>query len=177
MSEISEKQLEANRENAKLGGVKTEEGKAISKYNALKHGILSREALISGEDLQIFNDFGEAIREYLNPIGPLEEIWTERITSGFWRLRRALAAETKAMEYVINDPPFTMFDEGPGSREQNARRTITNMVNNGDTDKILRYETAIERSIIRALHELEHLQAKRGGGDIPTPILINIVDE
>ena len=29
MPEVSQKQLEANRENAKLGGVKTEEGKAI----------------------------------------------------------------------------------------------------------------------------------------------------
>lgn len=38
MSEISQKQIEANQKNAKLGGVKTEEGKAVSKYNALKHG-------------------------------------------------------------------------------------------------------------------------------------------
>ena len=50
MSEISQKQLEANRQNAKLGGVKTEEGKAISKYNAIKHGLLSKEVLLEGED-------------------------------------------------------------------------------------------------------------------------------
>ena len=36
---ISDKQLEANRKNAKLGGVKTEEGKAVSRLNALKHGV------------------------------------------------------------------------------------------------------------------------------------------
>ena len=41
MTEISDKQLEANRENAKLGGVKTEEGKAVSRLNAIKHSILS----------------------------------------------------------------------------------------------------------------------------------------
>ena len=45
MSEISQKQLEANRENAKLGGVKTEEGKAVSRYNAVKHGLLSDKVL------------------------------------------------------------------------------------------------------------------------------------
>ncbi|MCX5637107.1 MAG: hypothetical protein NTX52_05375 [Planctomycetota bacterium] len=44
---VSEKQLEANRENALKGGVKTEEGKAIVKYNALKHGLLAKEAVIS----------------------------------------------------------------------------------------------------------------------------------
>ena len=42
MSEISQKQLEANRENAKLGGVKTDEGKAVSRYNAIKHGLHER---------------------------------------------------------------------------------------------------------------------------------------
>ena len=39
---ISEKQLQANRENAQKGGVKTPEGKAIVKYNALKHGLLAK---------------------------------------------------------------------------------------------------------------------------------------
>ncbi len=37
---ISQKQLEANKANAQKGGVKTEEGKQIVKYNALKHGLL-----------------------------------------------------------------------------------------------------------------------------------------
>ena len=38
---ISKKQLEANKKNAPKGGVKTQEGKAIVKYNALKHGLLA----------------------------------------------------------------------------------------------------------------------------------------
>jgi len=42
----TQQQIEANRQNAKLGGVKTEEGKEISKYNALKHGLLSKEVLL-----------------------------------------------------------------------------------------------------------------------------------
>lgn len=37
---VSDTQQKANEENAKLGGVKTEEGKEISKFNALKHGVL-----------------------------------------------------------------------------------------------------------------------------------------
>lgn len=35
---VSEKQLKANQKNAQKAGVKTDEGKAIVKYNALKHG-------------------------------------------------------------------------------------------------------------------------------------------
>jgi hypothetical protein len=36
MKMVSDKQLEANKQNAKKGGVKTEEGKEIVKYNAMK---------------------------------------------------------------------------------------------------------------------------------------------
>ena len=44
---VSEKQLEANRKNAQKGGVKTEEGKSIVRYNALKHGLLAKEVFIT----------------------------------------------------------------------------------------------------------------------------------
>jgi len=45
----SEKQIEANKNNAKKGGVKTVEGKEVSRMNALKHGILSSELYICSE--------------------------------------------------------------------------------------------------------------------------------
>ncbi len=44
---VSEKQLKANKKNAQKDGVKTPEGKAIVKYNALKHGLLAKEAVIT----------------------------------------------------------------------------------------------------------------------------------
>jgi hypothetical protein len=49
----SEKQVQANRENAKKGGVRTDEGKAIVKYNALKHGLLAREVVIIPKRLDL----------------------------------------------------------------------------------------------------------------------------
>ena len=46
---MSLKQLAANGRNAqKSTGPKTPEGRAISKMNALKHGILSKEVLVRG---------------------------------------------------------------------------------------------------------------------------------
>jgi len=38
----SEAQTTANRENGKLGGVKTEAGKAVMRFNARTHGILAK---------------------------------------------------------------------------------------------------------------------------------------
>ena len=51
---VSEKQLIANKENAKLGGVKSSEGKEITRYNALKHCIF-RETITEYEQ----NDFSD----------------------------------------------------------------------------------------------------------------------
>ena len=92
---ISKKQLEANRENAKKGGVKTEKGKLKSKLNAIKHGmLLTKEILLPGEDVSEFVEFRNNIMDELLPNGQLELTIIDRLISSFWRLRRALRMET-----------------------------------------------------------------------------------
>lgn len=81
MSQTSQKQVEANRKNAKLGGVKTNTGKAISKFNALKHGILSKEVVLEGEDKEALASLGKGIRSQLAPVGELEMLLVDRIVS------------------------------------------------------------------------------------------------
>jgi len=75
---VSEKQLEANRANAQKGGVKTAEGKEIVKYNALKHGLLAKEAVVTvgdgAEDPEQFNALVEDLSTQLKPEGTLEEM-------------------------------------------------------------------------------------------------------
>lgn len=97
MSEVSQRQLEANRQNAKLGGVKTEEGKAISRFNALKYGILSKEAVITKgdgkENRKEFVQLQQRLAEELKPVGVIEEALADRILCNYWRLRRSIVAE------------------------------------------------------------------------------------
>lgn len=94
---VSEKQLEANKQNAHLGGVKTPEGKAIVKYNALKHGLLAKEVVITvgegAENPEEFNALLGDLRAQLKPDGTLEEMLVEKITVAYWRLRRAYRYE------------------------------------------------------------------------------------
>ena len=55
---ISEKQLKANRENAKKGGVNTKKGKIKSRLNAVKHGmLLTSQVVLPGEDVRSLADF------------------------------------------------------------------------------------------------------------------------
>lgn len=41
-------------------------------------------------------------------------------------------------------------------------------------DKILRYETALERQLYRAMNQLERLQRRRQGEDIPAPLTMEV---
>jgi hypothetical protein len=43
--------------------------------------------------------------------------------------------------------------------------------------KLCRYETAIERSLYRALHELQRLQAARQGEKIPAPAVLDVTTD
>ena len=94
---VSPKQLEANRTNAQKGGVKTTEGKAIVKYNALKHGLLAQEVVITvgegAENPEEFNSFLGDLKTQLSPEGVLEEMLVEKIAVAYWRLRRAYRYE------------------------------------------------------------------------------------
>jgi len=94
---VSEKQLEANRKNAQKGGVRTKEGKAIVRYNALKHGLLAKEAIVTvgdgAENPKEFNALLADLKTELKPEGTLEEILIEKIAVAYWRLRRACRYE------------------------------------------------------------------------------------
>jgi hypothetical protein len=85
----SEKQAEANRRNAQQStGPSTPEGKAAARHNVTKHGLLSRDVLIPGEDEAALKELGERLRDELQPAGELEGLMVERITAAYWRLRR-----------------------------------------------------------------------------------------
>ena len=85
----SPKQERANRRNAqKSTGPKTQEGKAAVRLNAVKHGLLSEEVLLPGEDGAALEEPGERLRAELQPVGELEGLLVDRIVGAYWRLRR-----------------------------------------------------------------------------------------
>src|SRR5215213_5260233 len=95
MNTSSPERMAANRANAqKSTGPKTLEGKAASKMNAVKHGLLSREVLVAGEDHQELTALQEWFEEDLQPVGPMEVMLLGQVVATHWRLRRILAAES-----------------------------------------------------------------------------------
>lgn len=169
----SQKQLEANKKNALLGGVKTEEGKAVSKLNALKHGLLTKEVLIEGEEEESLLELHQRLKEDLKPKGEIETLLTDRIISNTWRLRRLLEVERAVMEWRMENElsHSWTFEKG---EEHGYKEAAREMFVNDDIEKLLRYEIAIERSTYKALHELQRLQAARAGKKPPLPIAIDV---
>jgi len=216
----SDKQARANRQNAlKSTGPKTPEGKAAVRMNALRHGLLSKEILLPGEDEEALRELGEHLRDELQPIGELENLLVDRMIASYWRLRRvgrveagiftwelygelAGRAHEEASSYTsqksISDDIFdnyrsitTITDEEKyeealsKAHEMDAKqeaetatlgRTFIRDADGANAfSKLSRYETTIERSLYKALHELQRLQAtRRAGGSAPPPAVIDV---
>jgi len=173
MTETSQKQTEANRENGKKGGVKTDEGKAVSKYNALRHGILKE--VVSDYERDFYEDITERLEDQFHPVGVLEKMLVDRIGVYYLKLYRVAKAENEYMKSVLN-PHKSHIRELMG-----FETTETVVENEGYTpivsmfaveklsDTYLRYETTIENRLYKALHELQRVQAARNGEAVPLP--------
>ena len=153
----SERKKAANRANAHLStGPRTPEGKAAVVLNGIRHGLLSRQSLVKGESEADLVAFGKRLRAQLAPVGELELLFTDRIVSSAWRLRRALAVEAALL-----------------SKEDTPDRAFVGYVAQRMTI-LARYESALERGLFKALHELQRLQAARQGEAVPLPEAVDV---
>ena len=138
---ISPRKLAANRANAQRStGPKTSEGKQKSKLNAMKHGLTARyfPALIppGSAEAEQFETVRVDLHDHYEPVGPIEELMLEKLTTEYLRFRRLV--EREQVLCAANRPYFL------------------DIVN-----KLARYQTAINRQLFEAIRELERLQAQR----------------
>lgn len=105
---ISERKLAANRENAKKStGPATEPGKAASKMNAVKHGVLARNVPASGpplrEDPAEFYALLEGLRAHYEPVGPYEDLLVQEVAAIKWKTVRLERYEAAAVSVRTSD--------------------------------------------------------------------------
>ena len=149
---VSKKQLEANRENAKKGGVKTEEGKRKSRFNAVKHGmLLTKEILLPSEDPEEFAEFKIDIMSELLPNGQLELTIVDRLISSFWRLRRALIMERS---FIIENLKDGLLSKDHWHKVFEVNEAEKTYISGPSVEILMRYEAAIEKQWYKALDKL-----------------------
>jgi len=120
----SEKQIRANRENAKKStGPKTDATKELTKMNALRHGLTGQVNLMPDEDREAHDKFCAAIVESLAPEGALEIQFAQSIAEDNWRANRARAIETNM--FAVGNLTVAETANGPdlGHPEINAAVT------------------------------------------------------
>ncbi len=172
----SDKQIDANRRNArKSTGPKTSEGKARASRNATRHGLLSEDILLSSEDVEDLEELSELLWDELQPVGELENHLVERIIAARWRLYRLGRVEAGIFDWEISEAQREASEYvGSGFNSTNVIGKLgLTFIRDSDGanafSKLARYETTIERSLYRALHELQRLQAARRAEGSATP--------
>jgi hypothetical protein len=162
---VTKRQIEANRQNAKRStGPITVAGRAQSRKNALKHGLTATEVTVDEDEARQFEAFREDIVQDRAPVGALEEALTERVATCLWRLRRVPRLE-------VAD---TIHHEESGLGVRILQGPAYQFIANGLCQHLTRYEIALERSLQRALHDLDRLQARRRGEAVPAPIAVDV---
>ena len=133
------------------GGVKTSEGKAVSRYNAQKHAIL-RETITEYEKSdaeQFYNELADAIK----PTGRLQELLVETVASNAVRLLRIAKAEAEFIKQTLHP---LLPDLPPVGRSYNPK------VNSGAIERLelySLYQTATENRMHRSIALLRALQS------------------
>ncbi|MGD0365616.1 MAG: hypothetical protein ABSC93_32430 [Bryobacteraceae bacterium] len=179
---LSQQQADSNRRNAqKSTGPRTPEGKAASSRNGLTHGLSGdKHFILEGEDPEAFLRLLQDLHDHLRPVGDSEELVVKRIAAAQWRLDRAFALETgiyreestmltgldrqkrKYHEFYMNRDGKDSNPADPHEPDDLLARAFMAGGKGPDNfTRLVRYETAIERSIERGMKHLRALQAAR----------------
>jgi hypothetical protein len=148
----SKKKAGANRQNAlKSTGPKTPAGKAAVRLNPLRHGLLSKEILLPGEDEEALRELAEGLRAELQPVGELETRLVGRITSLLWRLRRLERVEAGIFAWEL-------YEELAERAEREARDQESTM-----GDMLIASHTSVtdKRKHREALQRAEEMRVKQ----------------
>ena len=158
---ISEKQLEANRNNALLShGAVTDEGRKRSSMNALRHGLTGQVTTMTDEDRAAHDKFSQALIQDLAPKGAMETQLAQRIATDSWRLNRISAIEDNLFALGLHEHGGKLHLE---HEQIDAALTTARVftMESKNLQLLTLYEQRINRSIQKNLAMLQQLQSTR----------------
>jgi hypothetical protein len=148
----SQKQIDANRRNAlKSTGPKSEEGKARSSMNALRHGLTAEQAVLPHENGDDYEKLREGMLESYAPADSAELAIVEELANAYWRLQRLHRVETQYWDHAGGS--YTRGDQGIAEALlQTPDRQMRNF---------FRYYAQVERSYYKALAAANQMKRER----------------
>jgi hypothetical protein len=145
----SDAQIRANRANAlKSTGPRSIEGKAVSRFNALKHGMDAASIVLPGENPADYDAMVADYEEELQPSTPSERFHVDTMIQANWQKQRLLRAQAELYQDVM--------------RQSNAKTLAAALQVETPAGKVLtrvqRQLAAAERDWHRANRELRRLR-------------------
>ena len=134
-------------------GPRSVEGKAVSRFNAMKHGLDAAALVLPGEDPLELAQLAEEFHAGFDPQGAVETELVEILVRSTWLRHRYFRIEAQLYESIfkkMDDPEATLGDaflydaSGPKA-----------------LDKLFRRQSAAQRDFNKALAELRRLQDAR----------------
>src|SRR5580698_1374622 len=97
------KQIAASRANGqKSRGPITPEGKAKSRFNALKHGIHAQSQIMFSESAEDLAELAAEYHELHSPANPEERFLVDTLVNNEWRLRRLRVVEADLWQSAVD---------------------------------------------------------------------------
>src|ERR1035438_7576919 len=123
MSIISEKQHQANRQNAKQSaGPKTSEGKNAIRFNALTYGLRTRATILPDENAADYSKLWDELAADWQPQNRTERSYLETMVTSQWLLARVAASEQKVYLFIeFGEQQFKMLGYVSKQRAQLER--------------------------------------------------------
>ena len=139
----TDKQIQANRRNAQRStGPRSAQGKAASRWNALKSGIDAQLEILPGEDPQAHAALVQSFRDAYRPAHPAECHLVDALANAEWQLRRLRRLEANLYWSASN--PAEAFLRNPNQ-----------------FDRLYTRQESANRCFHRTLHHLIGIQTQR----------------
>ena len=153
-------QLDANASNARLStGPRSEEGKAISSHNNLRHGFRSQSVLFPGDDPAAYDSLLAELTGHFSPEDLTEDRFVREMADAEWRLRRVRESLESALTRRVSDLTPLHPAVSPIHLQSLAIETLAETGTSYGT--WLRYETKFERQYDRAYKDWKRYQNDR----------------
>jgi hypothetical protein len=166
----SSAQIEASRRNgAKSNGPVTEEGRAKSSQNAVKHGLSARKVVVlDGESEDGWTEFHQGYIAKFRPRDTVEEHLVLEMAVNRWRLQRAWAMETSTLDETgINQRE--LVDEQYKDWEEILVHSRSFVIRRASLQSIGQYESRLARNFDRAFKQYTAMRAKDFSENEPKP--------
>jgi hypothetical protein len=148
----SQKQIDANRRNAlKSTGPKSDQGKASSSMNALRHGLTAQQAVLPHENEHDYEKLRDGMLESYAPENTAEQALIEELVSAYWRLLRLRRVETRYWDHLGGC--YNRADEGIAEALLQTP--------DKQTRNFFRYYAQVEHSYYRALAAANHIRREK----------------